>query len=73
MPTSIAHWLTEPGNDVICTDNQWITQPITVIDEEKWFDALEMGIFEEEWNRLKELAWVSHISMAYSWGNVERC
>lgn len=72
MPTNIAVWLTEPGTDVLCTDNQWINQVISCIDEDKWFEALELGIFAEEWNRLKELAWVSHIALAHSWGHVER-
>lgn len=72
MTTSIAMWLLEPGNDVLCTDNQWMTQPISTIDEEKWFEALDLGIFADEWNRLKELAWLSHINMAHSWGHVER-
>ena len=71
MRTTIFMWLTQPGNDVICTENQWTTQPISYIDEEKWFEALEMGIFAEEWNRLAESAWVNHIDMAHSLGDLE--
>jgi hypothetical protein len=66
MPNSIYLWLTQPGNGVVFTDTA-MEQEISSIDEEKWFEALEMGCFEVEYRRLEDKRWIYQVSAAQSW------
>jgi hypothetical protein len=72
MTNSIYLWLSQPGNGVVFTDTPLINQEINPIDEEKWFEALEMGCFEVEYRRLEDKRWIYQVSAAHSWSTFER-